>query len=108
MRSIPYRKTFRELFNSLYGETCPRIQLQESDETLRPGTVFFRAGSEFTFDENEVRLPWSGTEIGPPPADKVKTGRANAERQVVLYVESQSSPKSRSSGPIPLDLRNNP
>jgi RES domain len=64
-------------------------ELAESEERLRAGTVFYRARLGFILGENEERLPWSGTEIGPPPADKATAGRANAEGQVVLYVADQ-------------------
>lgn len=64
-------------------------ELAESEEMLRAGTVFSRARPGFTLDENEERLPWSGTAIGAPPAEKATAGRANAEGQVVLYVADQ-------------------
>jgi hypothetical protein len=64
-------------------------ELAESEERLPAGTVFFRARPGFILDENEERLPWSGTEIGAPPATKATAGRANAEGQVVLYVADQ-------------------
>jgi hypothetical protein len=64
-------------------------ELAESEETLRSGAVFFRARLGFTLAENEERLPWSGTEIGPPPAEKATAGRANAAGQIVLYVADQ-------------------
>jgi hypothetical protein len=64
-------------------------ELAESEKTLRASTVVFRARPGFTLDENEERLPWSGTEIGTPPAEKVTAGRANAKGQIVLYVADQ-------------------
>lgn len=64
-------------------------ELAESEETLRAGTVFFRARLGFTLDENEERLPWSGPAIGAPPEEKAFAGRANAEGQAVLYVADQ-------------------
>jgi hypothetical protein len=64
-------------------------ELAESEETLLVGATFFRARLGFTLDENEERLPWNGTGIGAPPADKAGAGRANTERQVVLYVADQ-------------------
>jgi len=64
-------------------------ELGESEETLRAGTIFSRARPGFTLDENQERLPWSGTEIGAPPADKANAGRANVEGQVVLYVADE-------------------
>jgi len=51
--------------------------------------TFSRARLGFKLDENEERLPWDGTEIGAPPADKASAGRANAAGQVVLYVADE-------------------
>lgn len=64
-------------------------ELAESEERLPAGTGFFRARLGFILDENEERLPWSGTAIGPPSTDKAAAGRANADGQVVLYVGDQ-------------------
>jgi hypothetical protein len=64
-------------------------ELAESEEALREGTAFFRARPGFTLDENEERLPWSRAEIGAPPSEKAKAGRANTEGQRVLYVADQ-------------------
>lgn len=64
-------------------------ELAESEETLRAGTIFSRARLGFTLDENQERLPWSGTKIGAPPAGNARAGRANAEGQVVLYVADE-------------------
>lgn len=64
-------------------------ELAESEETLRAGTIFSRGRLGFALDENQERLAWSGTEIGAPPVDKARAGRANAEGQVVLYVADE-------------------
>jgi hypothetical protein len=64
-------------------------ELAVSEEMLRAGKVFSRARQGFALDENQERLPWSGTRIGAPPADKASAGRANVEGQVVLYVAEQ-------------------
>jgi RES domain-containing protein len=76
------------------GATIPfdefmAAELAESEETLRAGMIFSRARAGFTLDENQERLPWSGTEFGAPPVPKARAGRANAEGQVVLYVADE-------------------
>ncbi len=64
-------------------------ELAESEENLSAGMPFARARLGFNLDENEERLPWSGTEIGAPPVDKASAGRANTAGQVVLYVADE-------------------
>jgi RES domain-containing protein len=55
---------------------------------LRAGTVLYRARLGFV-GHAEGPKPFAGRAIGPPPADKVRPGRANAERKIVLYCADQ-------------------
>ena len=53
------------------------------------GTIFYRARLGFARDPEGGAKPFSGSEIGAPPRDKARPGRANAEGKLVLYCADQ-------------------
>ena len=57
--------------------------------TLPIGTTLHRARDGFVLNENDDRIPFSGTNIGAPPVEKARAGRANVKGQAVLYVGDQ-------------------
>jgi hypothetical protein len=56
---------------------------------LPAGTVLYRARLGFARDPEGGAKPFSGSEIGAPPPDKARPGRANAEGKLVLYCADQ-------------------
>lgn len=55
---------------------------------LPAGTVLYRARPGFDGSAEGPR-PFAGRAIGPPPPDRVRPGRANAEGKIVLYCADQ-------------------
>jgi RES domain-containing protein len=55
------------------------------------GTVLHRARVGFMTGDRGSPQPFKGADIGAPPPDKAKPGRANTEGDVVLYVADQET-----------------
>lgn len=63
--------------------------LNRRTDHLPAGTVFYRARLGFARDPEGGAKPFSGSEIGAPPPDKARPGRANAKGKIVLYCADQ-------------------
>lgn len=63
-------------------------ELGRQETVVSQGAIFYRSllGFERVAD---VVQPYSGTRIGAPPKSKVRPGRANKRREVVLYVADE-------------------
>lgn len=69
-------------FNEILGEDLGRRK-----STLNAGTIVYRARLGWHGEENDGnKIPWRGGDIGAPPPEKSREGRANAKGQIVLYV----------------------
>jgi RES domain-containing protein len=58
---------------------------------LPRGTVLYRARVGFVSGEHGRIQPFQGTDIGAPPPRQRKSGRANAEGELVLYVADEEA-----------------
>lgn len=65
----------------LFAEDVSAVEVR-----LPSGAMLYRARAGFASDADGRERPWSDREIGPPPPEKAKAARANAEGEVVLYV----------------------
>jgi hypothetical protein len=74
-------------FDDILGE-----DLSRQEANLNAGTTIYRARPGWApCDRNGNKQPWQGVDIGAPPPDKAKTGRANREGKVVLYASDQEA-----------------
>lgn len=71
-------------FEDYFGEDFSQLAV-----TLPMGTSFYRARRGFNSGEYGERQPFQSDEIGAPPSEKARAGRANVERQRVLYCADQ-------------------
>lgn len=55
------------------------------------GTVYYRARPGFVKTNDGWLEPYSGAEIGAPPPERAKAGRANPDGQVVMYCADQEA-----------------
>jgi hypothetical protein len=60
-------------------------ELAGAERAIPNGTILYRARPGWMTEERGRRLPFRDAEIGAPPNDKAKVGRANREGRVVLY-----------------------
>jgi RES domain-containing protein len=71
---------------ALFDEELARIEI-----TLPQSSILYRARVGFRSIGRSGIQPFEGADIGPPPPEKAKPGRANVEREVVLYVADQEA-----------------
>ena len=65
-------------------------ELGRMEVVVPQGSAMYRARLGFVEEEGETR-PFQGADIGAPPPDKVKPGRANGSGEAVLYVTDQEA-----------------
>ncbi|MGD0650108.1 MAG: RES domain-containing protein [Verrucomicrobiia bacterium] len=71
---------------ALFDEELARMEVELSHES-----IMHRARIGFRVGEHNDARPFEGVDIGAPPLDKAKPGRANAQGEVVLYVADQEA-----------------
>lgn len=59
--------------------------------SLPTGTTLYRARPGFTPGEYGERQPFNGADIGAPPSEKARAGRASVDGQRVLYCADQEA-----------------
>jgi RES domain len=99
--NTPYHATRRETWEQFCSDVREKPEtdipfgefmgeeLAESEERIPANAVLYRARIGFTLEYYDGRKPWTGEDIGAPPASSSMQGRANAEGQRVLYVADE-------------------
>jgi hypothetical protein len=72
-------------FSDVWPEELGRLSL-----TIAAGSTLYRSRKGYKMEEEEI-VPYAGSEIGAPPADSVKPGRANRENKRALYCSSEET-----------------
>jgi hypothetical protein len=67
------------IYEFLDEELCRVEEILPRDET------YYRARPDYECEKDGVKLPYRGPDIGAPPPEKARAGRANVEGDVVLY-----------------------
>ncbi|MFV8603746.1 RES domain-containing protein [Ralstonia pseudosolanacearum] len=65
-------------------------ELGRQESEVPQGTILYRARLGFN-GTGETIEPYTGADIGAPPPEKAKPGRANQEGEVVLYIADQEA-----------------
>jgi RES domain-containing protein len=71
---------------TLFDEDIARLQVH-----IEGGAVLFRARIGFVQTDDKKPRPFEGNEMGAPPPERVRPGRANAASDVLLYVADQEA-----------------
>ena len=69
---------------ALFDDEMARMEVELSQEA-----ILYRARVGFINDENGGIQPFERADIGAPPPNRVRPGRANAEGEVVIYAADQ-------------------
>jgi hypothetical protein len=64
-------------------------ELARMEVDLPHGTILYRARIGFVSIESGAMQPFEGADIGAPPREKTRPGRANAEGEICLYTADQ-------------------
>src|SRR5262249_61547567 len=74
-----------------YLPTLLDEELARMEVELPHGTILYRARIGFVSVGGDGMQPFEGADIGAPPSERAKSGRANAEGEVRLYAADQEA-----------------
>lgn len=66
-----------------------RGHIKDAEQVLTPDHTLYRARRGFNSDADGRDTPYRGVQIGAPPQEKAKAGRANKEGSAVFYAADQ-------------------